>query len=345
MPTADPVTVAITNYNGGEVLLETVEAFSRLAYPLAEILIVDNASSDGSLEAVTARHPGVRVVRLPLNRGPSAARNEALRQSRTDLVFLSDNDITARPDMLTLLVGEMRKDSRTAICSPRVLYSDGLTVLSDGVRLHYLAVSMPRNRRRLAAGITDAAPRVHACASGGMMLVDRARIGPDALFDEDYFFGWDDVEFSYRQSLRGFSAVTVPAAAAVHKEKSWGTKRSFFQVRNRWYLLLSCYSLKTLVLIAPMLIFYEAGLASLMILKGESATYWRAMKEVVGRLGSIRAKRRTLQATRAVKDAALLESGDIYIEEGLVTKGWLMRMIRMGNRLMDLYWCVVRRLL
>jgi len=341
----EPVTVAVINYNGGQTLVETLDSLSRLTYPDYALLVVDNGSADNSLALVSQKHPTIPIVRLPDNRGPSAARNAALKASKTDLVFLSDNDITADPDLLSILVEELRKDSNAALCSPRVLYSDGATVQSDGVRLHYLAMSMPRHRRMAATDVDDRAPRILPCASGGMMLVDKSKTGAVGLFDEDYFFGWDDVEFSYRVSFAGYAAITVPRAAVCHKEKSWGTKRSFYQLRNRWYFLLITYSQRTLLLILPMLAAYEAALAFFMLFKGEARIYWLAMRDVVRHRGEIRTKRRKVQSTRARKDVELLATGDIYVEQGLITGTWMQAAVRLVNRMFDLYWKLVRPLL
>lgn len=345
MAIPEPITVAVINYNGGDTLIETLDSLSRQAYPDFSLLVVDNGSTDGSLARVSEKHPSIRIVSLPENRGPSAARNAALRESKTNLVFLSDNDITANPDLLSMLVEEMRRHADAVICAPRILYADGTTIVSDGVRLHYMALSMPRHRRMAVADVTDTAPKVNPCSSGGMMLVDKSKVGTDGLFDEDYFFGWDDVEFSYRRSLAGHTAITVPAAAVCHKHKVWGMKRSFYQLRNRWYFLLINYSGRTLLLISPVLAVYEVALACLMLAKGHPWTYCKAMLDVFRHLGPIRLKRRQVQSSRVRKDANLLSAGDIYIEHGILDKAWMKPFALSANRLFDLYWRLVRPLL
>jgi hypothetical protein len=128
----------------------------------------------------------------------------------------------------------------------------------------------------------------------------------------------------------------------VHREKSWGTRRSFYQVRNRWYFVLTGYAGRTLLLVAPALALYELGLALLLLAKGEGRTYLRAMGAVVRSLGTLRAKRRAIQASRVAPDAELLASGDLYIETGLVTRPWLFRLVRLANRVLDLYWRAIR---
>ena len=345
MATAEPVTVAVINYNGGPGLAETVASLRRMDYPSFAVLVVDNASTDDSLACLSARAPEVSVVRLAANLGPSGARNAALRASPTNRVFLSDNDIEAEAGMLTRLMDAMQQDARAAICAPRVLYSDGRTVQSDGVRMHYLAMPMVPNRHAPLAEVPVGPPRVHVCGNGGMMLVDKTRMGPVEGFDEDYFFGWDDVEFSYRLTLAGYACLTVPAAVVRHMEKKWGTRRSFYQVRNRWYFLLIVYARRTLLLIAPMLVVYEFALALFMLAKGEGRTYLRAMRDVLRHAAMLKAKRRAVQATRVRRDADLLATGAINVERGLVNQAWLSFLVRLLNGGFNAYWQAARRLL
>lgn len=340
-----PVTIAVINYNGGQTLVDTVDSLILMDYPERTVMVVDNGSTDNSLAILTTRHPDVEVVHLPENRGPSAARNVAIARSKTNLVFLSDNDITASRDMLSLLAETLRTHPEAVTCSPRIMYSDGRTIQSDGVDMHYLAMSMPAHRRMPAADVHDTTPRTHPCASGGMMLVDKSKLDPSDFFDEDYFFGWDDAEFSYRLSLTGRTSVSVPSALICHKEKKWGTRRSFQQLRNRWFFLLINYSSMTLFLIAPVLVVYEIILMVFMMAKGGTATYFRAMTDVVRNMGRIRTKRRLVQAKRRVPDTSLLATGNIYIEEGLIGNRLILSLARVVNRAFDLHWRLVSAIL
>ena len=341
----EPVTIAVINFNGGKLLLDTVLSLKKLAYGDFSLMVVDNGSSDGSADAVEKACPDVTIIRMPDNKGPSRARNVALKESKTSLVFLCDNDISPNPDTLSLLVSELRKSSSRALASPRVLYSDGQTIQSDGVDVHYLAMSMPANRRLNISAVKDTQPKIHSCATGGMILVDKNKVDASSYFDEDYFFGWDDLEFSYRVSMSGYASVAVPEAVIYHHEKVWGTKRSFFQLRNRWYFLLINYSAKTLFLILPVLAVYELTLMVFMLLKMEPGTYIRAMYAVLHDLPVLLRKRRIIQSRRVRADADLLQTGDIYIEKGLLTSPLVMRAARLVNGCFNLYWKAVRNLL
>jgi len=82
--------------------------------------------------------------------------------------------------------------------------------------------------------------------SGGTMLVERDKALHIGLFDEDYFFGWEDADFSLRMTISGFKCLNVPQAVVYHKMKKRGLSKAFYQIRNRWYFILKNYSSRTL---------------------------------------------------------------------------------------------------
>ena len=93
-----PLTLCIINYQGATHLPAALDAVARCGTTFAEILIVDNASTDGSPEWLRLHHPQVRIVALDRNRGPAGARNAGLAAARNDLVLFQDNDIRLERD-------------------------------------------------------------------------------------------------------------------------------------------------------------------------------------------------------------------------------------------------------
>jgi len=116
-----PVTVCVTNYNGAESLAWCLDAVLALDPAPAEILLVDNASTDRSLLLVREKYPSVRIVVLPENRGPCPARNAGLEKASHPLVFQIDNDVAPRPDCLALLLTALKEGGdRVAACHERL---------------------------------------------------------------------------------------------------------------------------------------------------------------------------------------------------------------------------------
>ena len=126
------VGVVVVNYNGGERVLRVLQALEAQSYGLHEILVVDNASSDGTPAAIRARFPAVRLIELPDNLGLSVARNVGLQELHSTLALSLDHDIYVDPECIDLLVRAHLATNATVIC-PRIrLLPERETVHADG---------------------------------------------------------------------------------------------------------------------------------------------------------------------------------------------------------------------
>lgn len=89
------VTIGIANYNGAETLEKTINSIKKLKYNSYNIILVDDQSTDDSCELVARKYPEIEIIRHERNKGVSAVRNTIIKNSKTDLIFLIDNDIKA----------------------------------------------------------------------------------------------------------------------------------------------------------------------------------------------------------------------------------------------------------
>jgi len=145
---ADDVTLGVVNFNGRDRLPETLTALARLERPPAEVIVVDNASTDGSADWVEEHHRQVRCLRLDDNLGSAAARNRLLDEARTPYVLLLDNDIVLAPDALDRLLAVMREAPGAAICHPEIVDREdpALSQHYNGGYIHYLCAHLARSR-------------------------------------------------------------------------------------------------------------------------------------------------------------------------------------------------------
>lgn len=109
------LSAVVVSYNGGQRVLNTLEALDRQRYPLEAIVLVDNRSTDGSTERVRARFPDVEILDMGGNRGPSPARNRGLGHVRTELVLLVDNDVYADEDCIETMVEAWKRHGEPAM--------------------------------------------------------------------------------------------------------------------------------------------------------------------------------------------------------------------------------------
>jgi GT2 family glycosyltransferase len=337
----EPVTIVITNYNGRHILAETILSIRKLDYPNYKIFLVDDGSTDGSVQFVRENFPEIEIFEIGSNtRILNKVRNRGIVKADTRLVFLTDNDITFEPDCLSLLVNAMNKLPNTAVCTPRILFAeDRNKIYTDGNILHYICTSIAKNRNAEISSVNGRPERSIGC---GIQLIDKIKAERIGFFDEDYVMGWgDDGEFHHRLNLLGFKCYSVPEALVYHKAIR-SNPRIYGSIRNRWLMIIQTYSLKTIVLISPALFVYEFVFFLFLIIKGAYREYFRAMNDVIKNLNKIIEKRKKIQSTRTVPDEELMDAGLIYVSDELANSRFFEIGAAFLNLFFNLYWRAIK---
>ncbi|MFZ0427629.1 MAG: glycosyltransferase family 2 protein [Acidobacteriota bacterium] len=218
MSTAPKVLAVCVNWNGAEVLPPTLAALRADRYPNLEVLVVDNASSDGS--AALAEESGA-VLRLDDNRGYGAAINAAVRiglaqTNGPDYFLVMNNDVLVVEDTVTRLVDSALRRG-PGVYGPKVLRASAPAHLEAAwgriTHSHVLA-------RFEAANALDGAhwskTREVPLLLGSILLIDRRVFERCGLFDERFFMYHEEVDFLYRARLAGLASFFCPDARAYH---------------------------------------------------------------------------------------------------------------------------------
>jgi GT2 family glycosyltransferase len=345
LPSVTAWTAAVINYNGGELVADTVTSIKKLEAPPDEILLVDDWSTDDSLARVRMRHPDVRIVSMPDHTGrPAAVRNEALRAATHRYVLLCDNDVHLAPDAVQHLVATMQSHVDAAVCSGVVVFEDDPhSIQMRAHPLHYLCWSTAFQERTLAEARAQGERDGIGC--GTAQLVAREPAMAAGLFDENLAFGWmDDADLHHRLNLFGYRSFFVPEAVVVHRTVRT-MSRVYGQVHNRWYVLFSHYQLRTLVVLAPALVCFELLLIIQVIFSSETGSYIRALRDVMAKLPQIREQRRRVQRGRRVGDKRVLSALDLDLPRHLRKKTGLVRLLRSLSLGFRWYWSMARLIL
>lgn len=338
------LTIAVTNYNGADVLPSTLAGVDRFRTDETDVLLLDDGSTDGSPERAASRYPWIDLVRLEENTGRlNLLRSMALKRAASPLVFLMDNDIVLRPGTLERLAEVLLHDPKTVCCTPRLVYrSDPETLYHDGGGLHYLCVSTAAPRGEPVEAHPPGEPR--PTLGGGIMMVDRERALELGGFDEDMMLGWgDDGEFHFRCRIAGDRVLQVSDAVCEHFERRSGDHRITGQLRNRYRLLLTGYSARSLLLLAPALLLFEVALTVLAIPGGFFRRRLAALGWTVRNAGELIRRRSEVQALRRRSDREILEGGPLMNPSTAGASRFRDVVIRAGAACLDLYWRLVRR--
>jgi N-acetylglucosaminyl-diphospho-decaprenol L-rhamnosyltransferase len=222
---SDAVTAVLVSWNSA---VDLPRALTSLAGHVAEAIVVDNGSSDGS--AAAARSQGARVVANPQNVGFARAANQGVREARTPLILLLNPDAALGPGALEHLERVLTLRPRVAVAGPRTRNADGTIQVSFG---RDLTPAVERWQRRLVLGVERRDARVlrevEASAaheqtpdwvSGACWLARRDALESVGLFDEGYFLYEEDADLCRRLRAAGWQIAFTPEAEIVHHKGS-----------------------------------------------------------------------------------------------------------------------------
>lgn len=236
-------TVVVINWNGRGYLQRCLDAL--LAQELAggfDVILADNASTDGSAELVRERYPEVRVLDTGGNLGFAGGNNAGIRAATGRHVVLLNNDTRVRPGWLAALVAAADADAmRGAVTSklvfldrPGVIQNAGSMLLTDGS-------GADRGAGEDDGGQYGAGAEVFAMC-GAAVLLARPMLEDVGMFDETFFVYYEDTDLSWRMRLRGWSVWYEPAAVVEHVHAGtnveWSPHFTFHVDRNRLFMIL-----------------------------------------------------------------------------------------------------------
>lgn len=243
------VSIIILNYNGREYLGPCIRDVLRSSYDVFEVIVVDNASTDGSLDLLSD-FPAVRVVRNSRNLLSSAGLNRGIQVARGDIVVLLDQDTSVRSDWLEELLRPLIKDPAVAITGSKLLYRDGLVQHAGG------AFEWNGFTRHLRSGEVDVpgedgSPRDVDYVCGASMAIRRSLLTHLGGLDECMPFYFEEVDLCWQAHRLGYKVLYVPNSVVVHHESASigkNTNRYLFNYhRGRWRFMLKNFELKVLM--------------------------------------------------------------------------------------------------
>jgi GT2 family glycosyltransferase len=213
------VRVVVLNHNGGEHVLRCLTALAATQWPAdaLEVVVVDNASTDGSVEKIAGGHPEVRLVPAGGNLG-FPGNNLALRDlASVDYVALINNDAFVEPGWLEPLVAAIEADGRVGAASSLLLFEGRVPDTVNNAGNEVLTSGYGRDR---GFGSTDVAAFSHPVDlfawCGAAVLLRPAYLADVGLFDERFFLYYEDTDLSWRGQLRGWRYRFVPESRARH---------------------------------------------------------------------------------------------------------------------------------
>ncbi len=237
------VSVVVINWNGKQHLPPCLDSLRGQTYPRVEVIVADNASTDGSQALVREQYPAVKLVALPENRGFTGGNNAGIEASTGEIVILLNNDTEVDAGWVGAVVDAFERHPDAGMVASKMLLFDRRDTFHTAGD-YYQLDGMPGNRGvwQQDTGQYDADEYVWG-ACGGAMAVRRGVLDRVGLLDDDFFFSAEDVDFAWRAQLAGFRCVYAPQAVVYHHLAATGgdVTASYYNGRNFIYVLAKNY--------------------------------------------------------------------------------------------------------
>ena len=238
------VITVVLNTNRREDTLACLDSLAQSTYPNLQHIVLDNASTDGSAEAIRARHPSVQIIALQQNLGYAGNNNvgiQAALDAGAEWVFVLNEDTILAPDCISQLVSVAESDPKIGVVGPLIYHHDEPTVIQSAgghITPSWDAIQLGINEDdRGQFGQPMDVDYISGCG----ILVRRVAIQQHGMIDARYFYYWEETEWCIRLHKAGWRVVNVPAAKLWHKgvQRNYNPKPSvaYYAVRNRFATL------------------------------------------------------------------------------------------------------------
>ncbi|NLG51761.1 MAG: glycosyltransferase family 2 protein [Chloroflexi bacterium] len=307
-PQATRASVIVVNYNGGEELIQCIGSLMPSCSANDEVILVDNASTDGSADAVEQTFPDVRVIRSKTNLGFGGGNNLGMRVSTGEYLVFLNPDTLVNPGWLDALLAALDENPQVGTVTSKILLlNDRGRINTCGNDTHASGLTLCRGLGLPADMLNE--PAEVGAVSGAAFAMRREIYELLGGFDESFFLYMEDTDLSWRARLLGDHPLYVPDSIVYHDYAlRFGPQKTFYQERNRYLMLLKTLRWRTLLGLLPVLLLAETVTWGFVLLREPNRLQnkLRAYAWIVRHWPQVMEKRKQTQALRRISDRDLL---------------------------------------
>ncbi len=294
----------------------------------AELILVDNASSDGSADFVEENFGSVRVIRSKTNRGFGGANNLGASQARGEFLASLNPDTAVEPGWLDALIGTLDADPLAGLATSKILLlNEPERINTCGNDVHISGLTLCRGMGMERSAYSELG-EVNA-VSGAAFALRRELFHELDGFDEEFFLYMEDTDLSWRARLVGWRCLYVPSSIVYHDYSlRFGPYKTYYQERNRYLLLLKSLHWRTMFALLPVFLLGETVTWGFSLLRDRPrlGNKLRACCWVLGNWQRVMAERRRTQALRQVRDRDLLATSAVRLGFEQIGNGVAVRL-------------------
>ena len=305
----------IVAYNGRDDLVRCLRSLQAADHAGDEIIVMDNASSDGTADLVEATFPAVRVIRSATNVGFGQGNNLAAAQAQGTILAFLNPDTVVEPGWLDALIAALDASPQVGLATSKILLrEDPEHINTCGGEMHLTGLHLCRGMGQARAELAECA--TVGAVSGAAFVVRRELFQQLGGFDGSFFLYMEDTDLSFRVRLAGYTCLYVPDSVIYHRYTlRFGPDKTYYQERNRYLMLLKGLRWPTLVIMAPALLLAEVVTWGYVLLGDRP--HWRnklrAYRYVLRHWPAIMAQRRLVQGQRRAADRDILRQTTYHL--------------------------------
>jgi GT2 family glycosyltransferase len=308
-----------------------------------EIIISDNGSTDGSREYVKENYPQIRIIENGKNLGFALANNVAAQESKADILVFINPDTTVEPGWIENLLKPFSDHNVGLTTSKILLMSARDKINTCGSTIHISGITQCRgiNEPAVNFSVTEEIPAV----SGAAFAIRRKLFEKLKGFDSDFFIYLEETDLSIRARIMGYKCIYVPNSIIYHDyELRFGSKKVFFEERNRYLMLLKNLEWKTLILLIPILFFAEIVTWGFVVMydRKNIKNKWLAYLWIINHWHLIVEKKKAVKKDKVINDSVLLSSTVYRINFSQIVQNYISKIAQFS---FDVVFSLLRKLL
>ena len=241
------VSIIILNYNADQLLLDCVKSIMKTNYDNFEIIVVDNASVDGSHIKCKEKFKKIRLIENEKNLGYCGGNNVGIQDAKGDFIVILNPDTTVEPNWLSELVSVYNKCGEALYQPKHLSLNDKSVFMSAGNMMNIFGFGYAREKGKKDINQHNTVEQI-GYASGTCLFVPSSVFKKVGLLDPFIFLYHDDLDLGWRAAQLGIKSYYVPSSIIYHAESymlGWNSEKFFWLERNRKYCLQTHYSKDT----------------------------------------------------------------------------------------------------